>query len=126
MPEYVSTPNQARNAWVSPYPFEPIPDGGRTISATTASSRVELSSGNQIVISNIGSETGYVRFGDSTVIATTDDYVIFPNTSVLLTVSMNRQTASGPQNGNYIPYTHCAGITASSTTSLKISTGWGL
>lgn len=129
MPEYVSTPNQARNAWVTPYSFEPIPDGGKRLPCTAVSARVAFAStpGNQVVISNLGTETAYVKMGDSSVTATSEtDYTIFGQTSVILTISMERITATGPQTGNYIPYTYIAGVTAANSTTLQISTGWGL
>jgi hypothetical protein len=128
MSNYVSTPQEAYNAWLTPYAFEPVADGGRTLACSVASARVTLAAtpqARQAVITNLGSVPAFVRFGDSSVTATAStDYTILPQTSVLLTISTQLGTTP-PSINNRVPYGYIAGITATSTTTLQISTGSG-
>lgn len=82
----------------------PIRQAGSTISvsASTTSARTALSgfTGYYWVV-NIGAVLTYVRFGDSSVVATAADTPIPPNTGLLL--------GGDPQS------THVAALTASST-----------
>lgn len=116
-----SSQQQARQYWITPYPFEPSGGGlGVSLSCTTSSgtsSRTALAgTGNTFVISNTGNEWGHVAFGDSSVVATTAYMAIPPGASVTVSVNAPRE----------VEWTHVAGITASGTTTIQISRGFGV
>jgi hypothetical protein len=83
-----------------------------SLSVSNSSSRVVLPSpGPTALIINTGSNAAYLAFGSSSVTATTSGYLLSPGCSVAFNVSGQ---------------TYVAAITASSTTTLKITTGSGL
>lgn len=116
-----NSPGQARAYWITPFAFQPS-GGGLGVSlpcgtATGTSSRTELVGvGNSFVVSNTGDVWGHLAFGDSSVVATTAYMGIPPGTSV--TISLN-----DPKDAEW---THAAGITASGSTTLQISRGFGI
>lgn len=96
--------------------FEPKYGSGvlvASVTSTSASSSLRSrDEGNgQIVVTNLGSVTIYVRAGDSSVTATTADYPVLPLTQVVLSL----KTAD-----TYIAY-----VTASSSSSAHIILGDG-
>ena len=114
---YASRRVEARNAYVSQFAFELV-DGGLGISlalTTTSgtSSRTELPAldGYQVLIQNIGSYPAHLRFGTSSVVATTACVVIFPGIPYTLTIDED--------------VTHVAGITTTSTATVQITRGNG-
>lgn len=115
-----NSPGQARAYWITPYAFEPSGGGlGVSLSCTTTSgtsSRTALvGEGNSFVLSNTGDVWGHVAFGSGTVEATTAYMAIPPGASV--TISVNARATE---------WTHVAGITASGTTTIQISRGFGI
>ena len=86
--------------------FAPQPGDRKGLSASQTSSRVALPTTGKTVIVQVpsGGDVTYVRFGDSSVTATTDDFVILPG----LPYALNR----APDTQTYI-----AGICASSETA---------
>lgn len=118
--EGASTPGQARAYWITPYAFEPSGGGlGVLLSCTTTSgtsSRTALEGdGNSFAISNTGDVWGHVAFGTSSVVATTA-YLAIPPRAVL-TISLVARD---------VEWTHVAGITASGSTTIQISRGFGI
>lgn len=118
-----NSPGQARAYWITPYPFEPSGGGlGVSLSCTTTSgtsSRTALvGTGNTFVISNTGEVWGFVAFGDSSIAATTAYMAIPPGASVTISLVAPDRGAT--------EWTHVAGITASGTTTIQISRGFGI
>ena len=116
-----SSPNQARAYWITPFAFQPSGGGlGVSIACTSSSgtsSRTALvGQGNTFVISNTGDVWGHVAFGDSSIVATTAWMGVPPGT--VLTISLNDDREP--------PWTHVAGITASGSTTIQISRGFGV
>jgi hypothetical protein len=110
----------ARSAWSSRYPFEPCQGGlGCSLSCSTGSASVALvgASGtvNVAVITNTGQNFAFVRLGDNTVVATTACMAVPPGGAV---------TCSILNDGNVLP-TNIAGVTASGTTTIQVSLGYG-
>src|SRR5690348_6636529 len=100
-------------------PFRPSPSGTVQISASTASSNVNLAgSVEQLRIVNSGSADAFVEFGDSSVTATAPSgstagsMRIFAGTVELITLQPN--------------VTHAAAITSSGSTTIGLTTGAGL
>lgn len=92
---------------VTPY----MPSGNASLAAGVSSSRVVLPSADTAVwVQNLGSATVYLKFGNSSVVATTSDTPLLAGQNALL---------------NSAAATHLAGITASGTASLTITTGTG-
>lgn len=88
------------------------PTGQAALTAGIASSRVALgSAGPTALVTNNGTVTAYVNFGDATVTATTSSYPINAGQSIAFDVGSN---------------TYLAGITGSSTAALSVTTGTGL
>lgn len=116
-----SSQQQARQYWITPYAFEPSGGGlGVSLACTTSSgtsSRTALvGTGNAFVISNTGDVWAHIAFGDGSVVATTAYMPIPPGTSVTVSVNAPRE----------VEWTHVAGITASGSTTLQISRGFGI
>lgn len=115
-----NSPGQARAYWITPYAFEPS-GGGLGVSlacgtATGTSSRTALvGEGNSFVISNKGAVWVHVAFGNSSVVATTAYLAIPPCTTT--TISLVARADE---------WTHVAGITASGTTTIQITRGFGI
>lgn len=116
MTGFASTTRDARNAFVSAYPFE-IMNGGLGVllsagPATGASSRLSLvGEGAQVLVSNLGTTVAHLAFGNSGVTATTSYIAIMPGIPYTLTIAADA--------------THVAGITSLSTTTIQISRGYG-
>jgi hypothetical protein len=114
---YASRRNEARAAFLSQFPFELIDGGlGVSLALTTTSgtsSRTELPAidGFQVLITNYGSVACHLRFGSSSVVATTACVCILPGIPYTLTIDDDA--------------THVAGITASGTTDVQICRGNG-
>jgi len=83
-----------------------------TLSATTSSSRVQMgSAGAQIRIASPSANAiVYIAFGDSSVVATTSDMPLLPGTVEMFTI---------------VPGQYIAGITASGSATLSITSGRG-
>jgi hypothetical protein len=116
MTGFAATQKDARNAFVSYYPFEPGNGGlGVVVScgiATGTSSRVELvGEGAQALITNDGTVSARIAFGDSTVTATSSCLCIRAGIPYTLTI---------PEGA-----THVAGLTLSETTIVQITRGYG-
>ncbi len=115
-----NSPGQARAYWITPYAFEPSGGGlGISLACDTTSgttSRTALvGEGHTFVINNTGSSIAHVAFGTSSIVATTAYMAIFPGTPV--TISINARDTE---------WTHAAGITASGSTTIQISRGFGI
>jgi len=88
------------------------PSGQAALSAGVTTSNVALGSSDPTaLVTNNGSVTAYVNFGGSGVTATTSSYPIGSGQSIAFNVGAN---------------TYIAGITASGTAALSITTGTGL
>lgn len=116
-----NTPGMARSYWITPFAFQPSGGGlGVSLALTTtsgSSSRTALVGiGNTFAISNTGDVWAHVALGDSSVVATTAYMPIPPGTTVTISLNDDRETA----------WTHVAGITASGTTTIQISRGFGI
>lgn len=112
MPGYAGTTRDARQAFISYYPFEMVNGGlGVSMAVSTTSSRVALvGEGQQVIITNLGSATAHLFFGDDTAVATTACIAILPGYPYTLTI---------PVGATYV-----AGIALSATT-VQISRGYG-
>jgi hypothetical protein len=95
-----------------------------TLAATAVSARVLLGgqpeapgTKHQYRIVNPGTTLAYVRFGDSTVVATSADVPVLPGTALILTF----QVPDGVTGGLYL-----AAIMATGTATLSITTGVGI
>ncbi len=112
----------ARQTFVSVYPFELLNGGlGVPLSLTTTSgtsSRMALPEGGseQMLVSNVGPYTAFLRFGNSSVEATTACVAIFPGIPYTLTLGED-ESADMP--------THVAGITLTGTAFVQICRGHG-
>lgn len=85
-----------------------------TLSVTSSSGTATLNSGASVVeVQNAGSQTAFVRIGASASVgsATTADYPVLPGQSKLISKAPGEDTL--------------AGITASGTTTLYVSSGEG-
>jgi hypothetical protein len=92
--------------------FTPAPAYLATpLAISTASARVALPGGTVAIVYNTGSNAAYVTLGNSSVVATTTDDVVQPNSWMAFTVGAN---------------TYLAAITSTGTTSLNISGGSGM
>lgn len=113
MTGFAATEREARQAFVSYYPFELANGGlGISLSATTSSSRAALvGDGRQVLVTNTGNVEAYVFFGDVTAVATTACVTILPGIPYTLTIPVDA--------------THAACITASGTTTVQITRGYG-
>ena len=91
------------------------PCSANTISASGASSNIQLSTcGASVVIMNLTSQEAFFNVGKaSTTVATTSSYSIPGGAYIIITVPNN-----DPAGGWYL-----AGITATSTTTLRIIIG---
>lgn len=88
------------------------PTGQASLSVSNSSSRVALgSAGPTAVVKNTGANVAYILFGSSGATATTSSYPVLAGEEVAFNVGSN---------------TYIAGITASSTTTLLVTTGTGL
>lgn len=88
------------------------PTGQAALNASNSSSNVALGSvGPTALVTNNGTVTAFVNFGGSGVTATTSSYPVNAGQSIAFNVGSN---------------TYIAGITASSTAALSITTGTGL
>lgn len=113
----------ARAVWTSFYPFEPYNGGlGSSLACSSVSASTILQGSfsaaenvNVAVVVNTGSVFAFVRFGDASVVATTACMAVPPGASV--TCSLFGSGQATPQ--------YMAGITASSTATLQVTTGWG-
>ncbi len=122
-----NTQGEARNSWLSAYPYEILHNGLGARIACTASSGTSsrtalvypteapasLPYPNTATITNVGSVVGYVALGTSSVEGTTSCYPILPGT---------KETVTIPSNASW---THAAGITDTGTTTLLIHLGFG-
>lgn len=119
MSAYARDQDEARNAWTSVYPFEPYQGGlGVSLNCTTSTSRAKLAMDNDVntaVIVNTGSVYAFVRLGSQDVVATTDCMAIPPNGGVTVTL-YNVDTP--------IPM-YVSGITATGSTLIQVTTGYG-
>lgn len=113
-----STQRDARQNWVSAYPFELISGGlGAYLACTSTSARVALPGiGNAVVVTNTGSSNAWFALGSSSVTATTSYVPILAGTSSIYTIPSDELDT----------VTHAAGITLSGeTTSLNFNRGYG-
>lgn len=115
MSKFATARREARKAFISAYPFELV-DGGLgvslTLNTTSGTTRVALEGTyDQALITNYESFPCFLRFGDSSVEATTACVCILPNIPYTLTLKEGA--------------THVAGITASGSTKVQITLGHG-
>lgn len=115
MSGYAATTRDARQAFVSYYPFE-SPNGGLGVSLAltttsgTTSRTALVGEGVQVLITNKGQFAAHIAFGDSTVVATTAWTCILPGIPYTLTLPPLA--------------THVAGV-ADSDTTVQITRGYG-
>lgn len=97
---------------IASYPFRP--EGTASLAVTNATGRVAMDGGGPMaaLVTNTGATIAYIKFGDATVNAAITDMPILSLTSQVFTPPVNA--------------THMAGITASSTTTLTVTSGNGL
>lgn len=116
MGEFASTQQAARNAWLSPYPFEIRSGGlGAVLSCSGTSSRTPLvGTGTAYVLTNNGAATAWLAFGDDEVVAT-NAYFPVPAGEQLTVTLLDTDAA-----------THVAGITAGSNVTVNIHRGGGV
>lgn len=107
---------EARNAYISQFPFELI-NGGlgvsldlTTTSGTTSRTALPVIDGFQVLITNKGSFAAHLAFGDSSVVATTAYTCFLPGIPYTMTIEEDT--------------THVAGISDGSTT-VQITRGNG-
>lgn len=124
MSDLATYPVGARNAYASPYPFEPSNGAlGILMSATSSSgtsSRMALvGAGHTLIISSTnGSVDAHLALGDSSVVATTSHAVIHPGETLSWTLPAEREGSISP--------THAAVITISGTVNIQITRGYGV
>lgn len=100
-----------RPAWAQGGAFGLTPSTAASISVTGTSSRVQLgASGTTILLQNTGTNDAFVAFGGSGVTATTSSHSLPAGKSI----AYNAAASS-----------YVAAITASSTTTVKVSQGFG-
>ena len=100
----------------TPYPFEP--SGGITIAVTSTTGSAALAgTGEQALVTNLGTVPLFVEFGTSAVTATTASLCVLPQSQVLVTL---------PETSAGVRATHAAVISTSLATTSQISTGWGV
>jgi hypothetical protein len=109
-----------RSEMSTPYAFEPT--GGIRVNCTTTSTSGAYmeGEGEQALVTNWGSVTAFVQFGETGVTATTASQAILPNSQALFTIP---EVMGASDNRRY---THIAGITDTGATSLQISRGRGV
>lgn len=106
--------DQPNRSLRSIYPFQPA--GGANLSVSSSSGRVAMVGGGpEAVVTNYGSVAAFVEFGTVAVVATTASTCVLPGTSVVFSIP-----------GSLDSNTYIAGITASGTTSIQVSTGQGV
>lgn len=113
---YASKQQEARSAWVSPYPFEMKNGGlGVLLTCTGTSSRIALvGDGNALVLTNNGQSTAWLAWGDSTITATTSYFPVPAGCQI---------TVMLPQGETP---THMAGITTGATVTVNVHRGHGV
>ena len=100
----------------TPYPFKP--SGGVSLACTSTTGSTALSgTGDQVLVTNTGLVPVHVAFGAAAITATTASQAILPMSQVLLTL---------PEVSSGVPATYVAGITASGSATIQVSTGLGL
>lgn len=102
-------------------PFQPILDATAPLAATTTTGRIALggtprTAAFQVRVKNAGAAEAFIRFGDSTVAATSADMSIASGGVEVFTIS----------NPGTRPVTHVAAITTSGTAALSFTTGQGV
>ncbi len=114
MPDFASTPRDARNAFVSFYPFELKNGGLGNLCAATVSSAVQalVGEGAQALITNKGSFAGHIFFGIGTGISATEAcQCILPGIPYTLTI---------PDGATHVAY-----IAPDGDTKIQITRGYG-
>lgn len=92
--------------------FNPAYTRGVTISVTTTSAPATVGKGSKtLCLTNLGTETVYVRVSTGTVAATSADYPVLGGTQVTITKEQDMDTVSA--------------ITGASTSSLHVIPGEG-
>jgi len=98
--------------------FLPVSDGTNVnIAVDVASARIQVTSavsGGQVRLMNSGTNVVFVKFGDSTVVATNANLALLPNSVEVFTVPGN------------CPNLYVAAIAAASGNTLYISAGDGV
>lgn len=114
MPDFASTQRDARNAFVSAYPFE-LENGGLGIvfTASVASAVAALvGEGSQVLVTNKGSYPGHIFFGIGTGIAATEACTcILPGIPYTLSI---------PEGATHVAY-----IAPDGDTKIQITRGAG-
>lgn len=118
--------NVSSSIWTLIFPFQPYNGGeGVSLACGTTTNRVQLlgdfgsranENVNIAVIYNYGAVPAFVRFGDVTVVALTSSMAVPPGAALTCTIP-GATTETSP--------VYLAGITASSTATLQIITGFG-
>lgn len=95
-------------------PFRPVDDATTSIAVTSSSQRAFIGKSRSVLVTNIGSEFVWLRFGGASVVANTTTSVPFPP---------NFQATFGVDEED----THCAVITDSSpgANTLHLTPGEG-
>ena len=97
----------------STQPFSPSTGGGTSIAVNTSSSSTPFDPNNssQVCVSNLGTDTVHVSFGGASKVSTSDDFVVFGGSQVVL--SKDRAA------------THAALIAVSGTPTVHVIAGKG-
>lgn len=114
MTGFAATPREARQAFVSVYPFELANGGLGVLLTATDSSQVAtlVGDGGQALITNKGAFAGHLFFGIGTGIAATEACLcILPGIPYTLTISADA--------------THVAYIALGGDTKIQITRGYG-
>lgn len=118
MTGYASQVPDRRTATVSPYAFEAdySSGDGLTFAATTSSAaQAAAQKGNQLVVSNLGDNWAHVRWGDATVVATASSQAVPPGAQLAFSL------------GTFdIASLYVAVRSATGTTTVQVSRGWGV
>ncbi len=118
MAESANTQQEARQAWVTPYAFEPSQGGlGVLINVTGTSQRIALPGKGNMLVVDIGSFPVHLAFGDSAVVATTDYLRLRAACTLVVAV---------PTDVNGVAPTHLAVISGGTNTDIQITRGFGI
>lgn len=92
--------------------FRPMYGSGVSAAPGTTTARSSVGfNGSNVLVTNLGAVTCYVRVGNSSVVATTADYPVLPGTQIVLQKEINDS--------------HVAYITASGSGSIHLMSGNG-
>ena len=113
MPVYDYVLRDARATFSSSYPFEAASGGlGVSLSVSNSSSSTQLvgDGGPQIMVTNLGTVSAHLRFGNANVVATSACMAILPGIPYTFSIPLDS--------------THVAGISLGATT-VQLTRGYG-